>query len=663
VTTIDLAHLLSSGGAIARRLQNYEPRPQQIQMADAVAHALATRSQLLVEAGTGVGKSFAYLLPAIQRIVESEQRVVVATHTISLQEQLIEKDLPLLHAVIPHEFSSVLVKGRGNYLSIRRLKLASERQDRLFGDDALRHSLHTIEDWAYSTTDGSLATLPQLQRPDVWDYARSDSHNCMGKKCETYNKCFYQAARRRMENGDLLICNHAIFFADLAMRAQGAAFLPTYDHVILDEAHSIEDVAAEHFGISLAESRVQFLLRLLYRPNNGSGFLASLGVNPDGSQIHDETIRQTLKCYEAADAFFDVLHDFLEGHRSLNGRVPEPDLIENPLSSAMKALSERLRLLKRHVAKEADEFELNSYAQRALDIANEADMLIGQKIEGCVYWLEQAKGRRFGSSRPRIIARCAPIEVGPILRESLFAREMGVVMTSATLAAQQGNFTHIQGRLGCEGARTMQLGSPFDYASQMMFIVDRAMPDPRDHTFNDAIEAAILRHVTETGGGSFILFTSFGMLNEMADRLCERFSGLGYPVLVHGRDGPRSLLLSRFREAGNAVLFGTSSFWEGVDVRGDALRNVIITKLPFDVPDQPLVKARWERIEERGGNAFFEDSVPRAVIRFKQGFGRLIRSTTDEGRVVVLDPRIATKPYGRAFLDALPGGVRVGANA
>ena len=249
---IGVDSLLAASGSIARRLDGFEVRPQQMEMAAAVGRALERRGHLLVEAGTGVGKSFAYLIPAIKRIVEHKERVVVVTNTINLQEQLIDKDIPLLRAVIPDEFSAVLVKGRSNYLSRRRLKLASTRQDRLFGDDDTRHSLHLIEQWAYGTSDGTRATLGPLPRPQVWDYAQSDTHNCMGRRCPTYNECFYQAARRRMENGDLLICNHALFFADLALRSRGVTLLPPYQHVVLDEAHAVEDVAAEHFGRRLS---------------------------------------------------------------------------------------------------------------------------------------------------------------------------------------------------------------------------------------------------------------------------------------------------------------------------------------------------------------------------------------------------------------------------
>lgn len=656
----DIAQFLGPQGPVARRLEGYEPRTQQIDMAQAVEQTLETRGRLMVEAGTGVGKSFAYLLPAIKRLIEHDERVVVATNTISLQEQLMEKDVPLLRAVAPGEFTAVLVKGRGNYLSLRRLQLAYERQDRLLADDQARHALEQIVTWAHTTRDGTLATLPMLSRPDVWDFAQSDSHNCMGRKCPTYDKCFYQAARRRMENGDLLICNHALFFADLALRMQGAMLLPAYDHVILDEAHGIEDAASEHFGFSMSDSRVRFLLRLLYRRTGGQGFLSSLRLKDQTTKAIEEAIHLVLKADEACDRLFEDLAGWLDGHPQGGGRVPEPGIVENPLSPAMKALGEALSLLKKRAASEPDEYELNSYAQRAMDIASEMAILIDQQVENSVYWLEQSEGgSAFRRARPRVQMRCAPIEVGPILAAQLFNGKQSVILTSATLAAGGADFSHAKSRLGCADARTLQLGSPFDYAKQVRLIVDRTLPEPSDRRFVEELAPRVLHHVRETKGGAFVLFTSYSLLRAVAERIKPALVAEGYPVLVHGADGPRSQMLERFRADDRSVLLGTASFWQGVDVRGRALRNVIITRLPFDVPDKPLIRARLERIQEQGGNPFLEDQVPRAVIRFKQGFGRLIRSGVDTGRVVVLDPRIRTKPYGRKFIEALPPGIVV----
>jgi ATP-dependent DNA helicase DinG len=742
---ITLESILAPGGLIAGQIgPHFEPRPEQLEMARGVLEAMASRSHLLVEAGTGVGKSFAYLVPAMMRAAERGETVLVATNTIALQEQLIRKDVPLLQSLMdPQDHDDadwtpkirpILVKGRGNYVSIRRLRLASQRQDRLFADPAARRSLHVIEDWAMTTTDGTLSTLPPVERAGVWDKLQSDSGNCMGRKCPTYDQCFYQSARRQLENANVLICNHALFFSDLALRTQDYGFLPRYDHVILDEAHGVEDAASDHFGVSLAEGRVMHLLSTLLHQRSHKGYLPQLATLIGEGDGVMRAMRLVDDATHATRAFFDSLLALLPGSRrdeipdgadaesswmdrgrkrgggdsaraAGTTRIREPGVVANVLTPALRELSLRLKSLREEVKNDADKFELNAYAVRAEMIATDAETLVSQAMPAAAYWVE-ATGGEFsdddgpGAGRRRVTLGCAPIEVAPLLKERLFSGECSVVLTSATLATRgtkegetresaETAFAHALSRLGCEGARTLQLGSPFDYASQVEMYVDPVPmsfrggprrparrdepvfePDPEwfggvgtheDASTSDLtpMSAAVLRHVRETDGGAFVLFTSFAQLNACAAELAGPLSRLGLPLLAQGRDGSRSHILERFRENEGSVLFGAASFWQGVDVRGRGLRNVIITKLPFEPPDRPMTQARSELIESRGGNAFMEDSLPRAVIRFKQGFGRLIRSKSDRGRVVVLDDRIIRARYGRVFLSALPPGVRV----
>ncbi len=635
--------------------RGFEFRPEQQQMAMAVAETLEAETALLAEAGTGVGKSLAYLIPAIRFALENGRKAVISTHTINLQEQLFHKDIPTVARALNCHFDAALLKGRANYLCRTRLRRAMEQADDLF-NQAETKQLYDLLAWSKDCGEGSLAELPPELNisPKVWAQVCSENHVCTPRNCG-YD-CPYQAARRRVQEAQVVVLNHTLFFgllslADEMMAAEPEGppgFIFPNDFIILDEAHTIENVAANQLGISLSEAELKYELLRLYNPITHKGSMRQL-ASPTVLQLIEEAQAAVGEFFTAARADCQ-----LEAHHG-TVRLRQPEWTENLLSPVLRQLFAEIKDMAAMVEdNDLTKAELLDTAARILAYDEAAtEMVKLSKADTTVYWVES-----HGIDGQFTTMRGALINVAPVLREKLFEAGRSCICTSATLSTGERGMGYFAGRVGAESARPLQIGSPFDFEKQMRIVVARSMPPPppasEDDEYQPAMADWIMRSLDESQGRAFVLFTSYNLMRAMAARLRPFCQERGWPLLVQGDDLSRSQMVHSFRENIGSVLFGTDSFWTGVDVPGEALSNVIVTKIPFESPGNPLVEARLEDITARGGNAFRDYSLPEAVLKFRQGIGRLIRSKTDTGLVTILDSRVVQKFYGARFMYALP---------
>ncbi len=626
----DLSDMLGPDGPIARCHPNYEFRPGQLQMAEAVAEAIRNRHHLCVEAGTGTGKTLAYLLPGIY----SGKRIVISTGTKNLQEQLFFKDIPFLEKALNRKLSACYLKGRSNYLCLKRLN-EIDSQGYLFTPYDGGY-LKSIRAWARKTETGDKTELKELPEDMVlWHHLDARREICTGQKCRDFDSCFVTKVRQRAMESDIVIVNHHLFFADLALR-QGdfGAVLPDYSVAIFDEAHDLEEVVTQYFGIMVSSYRLEELVRDAEK---------ALGESGAPSDFLEAQLAKLSKC---ANEFFGKFRH-KEGRFSLhelgNGlAVRRGPRNEDTLSDAYSALVSQLTMAQsglEGLANQSDSIE--SAIRRATEIRDELAAILESGSKESVYWYE-SRGRG-------IFLWASPIHVSSILKNRLFEQVETVILTSATLSTG-GDFSFIRSRLGLMQTEELLLGSHFDFACQAIFYIPRDIPEPREEGWVRRACLELEKILEASQGRAFVLFTSYAQMQQVHRTLQGR---LAFPMLLQG-EMSKAGLLEAFRSTPNAVLFATSSFWQGVDVQGEQLSCVVIDKLPFSVPSDPVVAARIRHLNDSGGNAFYEYQIPEAVILLKQGFGRLIRSSSDRGILALLDKRVITKSYGRTFLDSLP---------
>ena len=618
----DFKDIFGQSGPLARALPGYAYRPEQAAMANAVGAALARLDTLIVEAGTGTGKTFAYLIPALL----SGRSVIISTGTRTLQDQLFRRDLPLLAKALGLPVKVALLKGRSNYLCRQRLELAMQQGSLFDTDRSAKRILGRIYRWAASTKSGDLSELADLpEQSSVWPSVTSTRENCLGQECAQFSRCHVIDARRNAQAADIVVVNHHLLLADLALKDEGFGdLLPGAEAVILDEAHQVPDIAAQFFGRVWSLRQVQLLLR-------------DVGVELAACGARAPSL--TAATGELSAAIDRLRLFFPRGAARLEwAALPDEFLDALPVfESALRDIASQLEGLGGGAG-------CANCARRAAALAEELAALRDMPEDSGLRWVE--------TNTLGLSLQFTPFEIAARLREYVQSRPCAWIFTSATLAIGE-DFSHFAERIGMAEARTLRIDSPFDYATQARIFLPPRMPEPQSPAFAMRFIEACAPLLEAGGGRAFLLYTSYRGLGEGVKALKARFPTAPFPILVQG-EAPREALLTRFRELGNAVLLATGSFWEGVDVKGDALSIVAIDKLPFASPDDPLLKARLEGIRRRGGNPFLEYQLPQAVLALKQGAGRLIRDFEDFGVILIGDPRITSKAYGRMFLQSLP---------
>ncbi|MFB0518658.1 MAG: helicase C-terminal domain-containing protein [Acidobacteriota bacterium] len=693
-----IARLIEPEGVISRQLRQYEHRPQQVDMVREIVEAFNHNRIAIIEAGTGTGKTMAYLLPAIFWAVKNKERVAISTNTINLQEQLIHKDIPLLKQALKEKFKAVLVKGRGNYACLRKVS-ALEADFQFYAEEEDASTLTTLIKWAHSSQDGSLSDLNFVPPEETWEKVKAETDACLRSKCPHFHQCFVNRARREAASADLLIVNHHLLFADLALRKVlgnygELSILPAYRKLVLDEAHNIEDVATSYFGGQITRIGLLRLLRKFYheRKKGVRGILLFLKTKlfQNRKELTEEQLESLIKkidqelipgkerLAEMGEEVFQGIVSFMESQ--MDSDKPERQLritphirdlpqweeeIELPVkelcqelrsyATSLKSLAKKLNHSGKDLKEklEAQLIELKVLIERLEHAAFLLQSILLEEEEDKVQWMQtQPQGRW------RIVRlHSSPLLIADEMVESVYSQFDTVVLTSATLTTG-GNFNYINNRIGLDSVsserrKELMLPSPFNYQEQAIIGIPLDLPDPRHEGYVPEISRLLFKALTITEGKAFILFTSFRMLEGTHQRMAEALKLLGIRPLKQGED-TRHNLIEEFKRDTSSVLFATSSFWEGVDVVGEALECVILVKLPFKVPTDPVLEARMEYIQKQGGNPFTEFSVPQAVIKFKQGFGRLIRTRADRGAVLILDKRIVEKSYGEVFLNSLP---------